>query len=217
METMNLAKPKMFKFSEKRGDIRTRYKVPVIVEDSEDGFVYRGRMINYSEQGMYLETDVVLDLGAEIYIGMEDSPYNASSSKPSANESQFFLAEIKWQRQLNDNFFNFGYGVNILAIGDQRAIRYKDYQSKEDLRKHPRKSYSKPVFFTSQNQYYKGLIYDICKGGMFIKTKESFSVGQIIRLVIPGTKIDNGAMLRGKVVRFDNKGVGVKFLNILRR
>ena len=52
---------------------------------------------------------------------------------------------------------------------------------------------------------------------MFIKTKESFSVGQIIRLVIPGTKIDNGAMLRGKVVRFDNKGVGVKFLNILRR
>jgi len=217
MEIMNLAKPKMFKFSEKRGDIRTRYKVPVIVEDSEDGFVYRGRMINYSDQGMYLETDVVLDLGAEIYIGMEDSPYNASSSKASANDSQFFLAEIKWQRQLNDNFFNFGYGVNILAIGDQRAIRYKDYQAKEDLRKHPRKSYSKPVFFTSQNQYYQGLIYDICKGGMFIKTKESFSVGQIIRLVIPGTKIDNGAMLRGKVVRFDNKGVGVKFLNILRR
>ena len=212
-----MTKPKMFKFSEKRGDIRTRYKVPVIVEDSEDGFVYRGRMINYSEKGMYLETDVVLDLGAEIYIGIEDSPYNASSSEASANDSQFFLAEIKWQRQLNDNFFNFGYGVNILAIGDQRSIRYNDYQAKEDLRKHPRKSYSKPVFFASQNQYYKGLIYDICKGGMFIKTKDSFSVGQIIRLVIPGTKIDNGAMLRGKVVRFDNNGVGVKFLNILRR
>ena len=86
----------------------------------------------------------------------------------------------------------------------------------EELRRHPRRSYPKTVFFTSQSQYYEGLANNISKGGIFIETKDKFSVGQIIKLVIPGTKIDKGVMLKGEVVRFDQAGVGVKFKSILK-
>ena len=74
-------------YSEKRANERIAYKVPISVEDLEDGFIYRARMINYSKSGMYLETDVILDLGAEIHIGIEDSPYILSSSTSSSKLS----------------------------------------------------------------------------------------------------------------------------------
>ena len=106
----------MVQYSEKRVDLRTTHKVPVMLEDLEDGFIYRARMVNYSKSGMYLETDVVLDLGAEIYVGIEDSPYTISSSTFSSKASQYFRAKIRWQREIKDDLFNFGYGVNILFV-----------------------------------------------------------------------------------------------------
>ena len=207
----------MIQYLEKRTDLRTTHKAPVMVEDLEDGFIYRARMVNFSKSGMYLETDVVLDLGAEIYVGIEDSPYTISSSTFSSKESQYFRAKIRWQREIKDDLFNFGYGVNIIFVGNEQSLRDKDFQVRQDMRKYARKSFSKPVFFTSENQYYKGLINDISQGGVYIVTKDTFLIGQIIRLVIPGTKIDKGVMLKGEVVRFDNTGVGVKFKNLMRR
>ena len=213
----NSARLKLVQYPEKRGHLRNALKVPVMVEDLEDGFVYRARMVNYSKSGMYLETDVVLDLGAEILIGIEDSPYSISSSAVSSKASQYFRAEIRWQRELKNDLFNFGYGVHILFVGKEPDLPARKIQLRQEMRKHARKSYLKPVFFASENQYYKGLIHDISRGGVFISTQDTFLIGQIIRLVIPGTKIDKGVMLKGEVVRFDNTGVGLKFMKVLRR
>ena len=44
----------------------------------------------------------------------------------------------------------------------------------------------------------------------------SFSVGQAIRLVIPGTRIDNGVMLKAEIIRFNATGVGVKFSGLIK-
>jgi Tfp pilus assembly protein PilZ len=206
----------MVQYSEKRASERTTYKVPVTVEDLEDGFIYRARMVNYSEYGMYLETDVFLKLGAAIYIEIEDSPYAPPSSTAPAKVPTYFRAKIRWQKELKDSFFKFGYGVNTISVEDALNLQAKKFQVKQDLREHPRRSYPKPVFFTSQNQYYKGLINNISRCGVFIETRDRFTVTQIIKLVIPGTKIDKGVMLKGEVVRFDQSGVGVKFKSILK-
>ena len=115
----------MIQYFEKRGDKRIEYKIPVSVEDIEDGFIYRARMVNYNKSGMYLETDVILDSGAEIYIGMEDSPFILSSSTSTSIPSQYFRAKIKWLKESKDNLFNFGYGVAILSAEDvMNIIRY---------------------------------------------------------------------------------------------
>jgi hypothetical protein len=86
----------------------------------------------------------------------------------------------------------------------------------EDLRRYPRKHFSNSVFFTSRNGYFEGLISDISKNGVFIKTHGDFTVGQVVRIVIPGTKIDNGTMLKGEIRHRSKKGIGIQFKQLLK-
>jgi hypothetical protein len=51
---------------------------------------------------------------------------------------------------------------------------------------------------------------------MFIETRDIFNEGQSVRLVIPGTKIDNGTMLKGEIKHLNHKGIGVQFKRILK-
>jgi len=120
-----------------------------------------------------------------------------------------------------DSLCNHGYGVKYISGSDKENLQssgLKDTKNtSEDLRRHPRRSYQKAVLFTSQNEYYEGLTNNISNGGVFIETSDTFSVGQIIKLVIPGTKIDKGVMLKGEVVHVKPKGVGVKFKSLLNK
>ena len=197
----------MVKYSEKRGDIRIIHKSPIIVENSKAEFIYRARMVNYNKTGLYLETDATFELGAEMYIGIENSPYTSSLD----NAPDCYRVRIIWRKDLHDLFYNHGYGIKIIASYDKQ-----NFQGKQELRKHPRKSYFKPAYFTYQNHYFSGTIRNISNGGVFIEATGNFTAGQIIRLVIPGTKFDKGVMLKGEIVYFSQNGVGVKLIGILK-
>ena len=202
-------------YIEKRTDYREIYKAPVTVQELDDGFIYRARMANVSNKGMYIETDVVLEAGADIIIGIEDSP--EISVSVSSNGAKFYLSKIIWQTDLIDSIFNFGYGVKIISADDTQTDSDTSSDLRQEWRKHRRRSYSKPVFITSRDQNHKGVINNISRGGVFIETKETFTTGQIIRLVIPGTKIDKGVMLKGEVVRFNQFGIGIVFKSLIKR
>ena len=75
---------------------------------------------------------------------------------------------------------------------------------------------SRSVFFAANNNYFEGLINNLSKNGIFIETRDQFTVGQTVRLVIPGTKIDNGTMLKGEIKHLNQKGIGVQFKKILK-
>ena len=205
----------MARYIEKRTDYRENYKAPVTVQELDDRFIYRARMANVSNKGMYIETDVVLETGADIIIGIEDSP--EISVDLSSNGSRFYLSKIIWQKDLIDSIFNFGYGVKIITDEDTQTASDTDSHLRQELRKHGRRSYSKPVFITSRDEHHMGVISNISRGGVFIVTKETFTAGQIIKLVIPGTKIDKGVMLKGEVVRFNQAGIGIVFKSIIKK
>lgn len=205
----------MVRFAEKRANPRMPCKVPATIEELKDRFLYRARLVNYSKNGMFLETDVILDSDSEIVIGLEDSPFISRESSPDAPVC--YRASVKWQKNIRGSIFNFGYGVRIISDADKKSSATKSSQGKQDLRKHPRRAYSKPVYFTSENQFYKGLTRNISRHGVFVKTKGNFNVGQTVRLVIPGTKIDNGVMLKGEVIHFSQAGIGVKFKTLLKK
>ena len=206
----------MVHYYEKRSDPRTIHKSPIKVEDIMAGKTYRARMVNYSKNGLYFETNCPLESEA-IYIEMEYSP-KASSSY---NLKDRYHAVIRWHKKLEDSLFNYGYGVQYISAPDKENIQSSELKdakkTSEDLRRHPRRPYRKTVLFTSQNQYYEGITNNISKGGVFIETNDKLSVGQIIRLVIPGTKIDKGVMLKGEVIHVKQRGVGVKFKSLLKK
>jgi Tfp pilus assembly protein PilZ len=209
-----MRKQSLVQYPEKRRDTRAPFCSPILVEDLNAGYIYRARMVNYSKDGIFIETDVGLEPGEEIYIGIEDSPH-----KFSPNASRSYRAKVIWQKGLKNSIFNFGYGVIIVSGNDKKKSEKPvagEFQKQQDLRKHPRKSFPKTVYFTSRNLYYRGSIDNISRGGIFIETRDVFAVGQTINLVIPGTKIDKGVMLMAEVVRLSEAGVGLAFKGILK-
>ena len=208
----------MVQHYEKRADVRKAHKAPITVEDPEFGNFYRGRMVNYCNNGLYFETDWLLEPGAEIFIEIENLPGNSSFS----DHKDSYRAEIRWHKKLENSLCKYGYGARYIAGSKIESVqsnnKSKDIKNnREELRKHPRRSYSKTVLFVSQNEAYQGLANNISNGGIFIETKDKFSVGQLIRLVIPGTRIDKGVMLKGEVIHVKPKGVGVKFISLLNK
>jgi Tfp pilus assembly protein PilZ len=204
----------MTRYFERRSDIRISYKSPARVEDSK-GIICKARIVNYSNNGLYIETDWPLQAGTEIYVEMEKSPY-ASSTFDFADRRQ---SVILWHTQLKDSFYSFGYGLKYIHDFEEKTVLItvsNETKNAAEMRRFPRRHFSNSVYFASQNHYFEGLIHNISKNGMFIQTKDNFNEGQIVRLVIPGTKIDNGTMLKGEIKHLNHKGIGVQFKKILK-
>ena len=91
----------MFQYTEKRSGIRIDHKSPVMLEDPKTGSAFRARMMNYNKNGLFLETDAVLESGAKVNIGIENSPYRTSTY----DAPDRYVVQIMWQRNLKDNFF----------------------------------------------------------------------------------------------------------------
>ncbi len=75
----------------------------------------------------------------------------------------------------------------------------------KDKRQHVRHAAHVSVDFSVQGRFYDGLITNISKGGVFIKTSGTFSVGQEISLFFGKENMD------GTIIRVEPQGIGVKF------
>ena len=75
-----------------------------------------------------------------------------------------------------------------------------------------RKPYENTVHFTIKDHPYTGVSRDISSGGMFIKTEESFSVGQVMTLTIPFPNQQKQIKIPAEIVRRTSDGIGVEFM-----
>jgi len=202
----------MIRHTERRSDIRNIYKAPISVQESNNIYIYRARLINFSAKGMYIETEIALGVGTDLIIGIDDSKLTSLTAAP--DNPVFLRAKILWQKYLTNSIFNFGYGSKIISMADDLKTSETDLRVEQELRKHPRKSCQKQIYFTWNDQYSKGTIDNLSRGGVSILTRDKLSVGQTIRFVIAGTKYDKGVMLSGKVAYTSPKGVGVKIIGV---
>jgi len=81
-----------------------------------------------------------------------------------------------------------------------------------NCRRHIRKCDNKQVFLSSKNRYYIGSIENISLSGAFIETQDQFSLGPRINVFIPSSNISNGAIIKGQVVRLNQKRFGLTFI-----
>ncbi len=80
-----------------------------------------------------------------------------------------------------------------------------------DKRRHPRKPCSIVVDYATQDRAFRDYIRDISKGGVFIETKNFFSLGQEFIMTFSVPNHDRPLKFIGEVVRTDDRGVGVRF------
>lgn len=86
---------------------------------------------------------------------------------------------------------------------------------KEWVAKYPREfqraSCLEPVYYCTEDRLYKDFFNNISAGGLFIETREPFTVNQQISLAFsfPGTQ--HPFKITGTVVRIASEGIGIKF------
>lgn len=203
--------------SEQRKYKRYKYETVIWHDNLLPDIFYRAKIFNLSKRGVYFESDQIIYPGEEIYISIKNLSASINDKK------DCIRVEIKWRRELLNSPFRFGYGAKFTDPIDtlvksidkaglhQLSSRIHDFKHKKDPRKHPRTPYRKIMLFTADNRNYKGFITDISRGGAFIITKNKFSLGQMIHLVIAVDGKKKDVKLKGWVVRLNPKGVGIKF------
>ena len=90
---------------EKRHINRFNHESVVMVEEPDRGCHIYGRMYNFSEDGMYLETDFVCQPGTKVLIQITRPP---AKSLPDV-----LSGEVRWYRQLFEDESNYEYGVGV--------------------------------------------------------------------------------------------------------
>ena len=67
------------------------------------------------------------------------------------------------------------------------------------------------VDYSDSDRFFKDYIQDISPGGVFIKTREPFSIGEEIMLSLALSDDENAFRIPAEVVRISEEGIGVKF------
>jgi Tfp pilus assembly protein PilZ len=204
--------------SERRKQSRHAHIATIALESLEPGGPTIATMHNYSENGLYFESDVLITHGKEIFLGIADSPYSESSKIYECHR-----VKVKWCKELYHANHRYGYGVEHrdppcecpaeLAV---QIVESPVEGARGETRKHPRKSFPKSVFFTDDEKVCQGLIKDISRGGIFIRTDDRFPVGHAIRLLISATRNKQAIVLRGRVVHLNETGIGLKFTGMVK-
>jgi len=197
--------------TEKRDSARLDEFRPIAVEDLKAGIIHRAKMLNYSKNGMYFESDSILQPGARIYLGTANS-----SDVTMTDEFECKLAEIVWRNELKKSFYKYGYGVQFISTDKPQEKELKNKKEEIESRKHTRKSYVQPVLYAANDQILKGASENISPSGIFLKTESKLDVGQKIILSLR-TRSKKGFKMGAEVIWSNDSGCGVKFTKKIKK
>jgi len=187
---------------ERRDKARLPYVCPISVKDLRTGESCSARMFDYSDTGIYFESDALLESGAEVYVGLHHSPFE---DRPS--EYTCYRATIMWRKELKeDAHFFYGYGTEISPPESPGKAK-----SHRKQRKHPRRPFNRPVRFAADRTISEGLAVDISPSGVFVKSGKKLRTGQIINLRIPD-KTGKDVVVQGRVAWSNADGFGLQFI-----
>ncbi len=93
--------------AEKRHTERMPHEATIIFEHFATRQYHEGRLLNFSRGGMCFASNFAPEVGAEIFIGIDKSPFSKNHD--------IYRAKVVWNRPLaeGDARFNFGVGVRF--------------------------------------------------------------------------------------------------------
>lgn len=191
----------MARHIERRTAARVAFKSPLRIKNLKSGTFSKARMLNYCDNGVYFESNRALAVGAEIILGIENSPYSNGTAI-----FDVYRAKILWRKHVQSTFYTYGYGAQLMSDSSDTMRLNADV----NRRKHPRWNCNQSVCFFYQNRPHEGVAKNVCTSGLFIETRDALVVGQTIELKIPDRKTHKLKLLTGEIVRSDPRGVGIR-------
>ena len=191
--------------TENRNKTRFTHESKITLENTDIELRCKGRMYNFSEAGIYIESDSKLEPEVEILVGISDSPF---ASEPGTHEQ--LRGTVKWRKELTQASFYYGYGIELIEKDGQ--ILKLDLL--DGTRVNPRKEVAIPVTIESDDETFDGVAENVDRDGAFVKSNMLMSTGKFIRMEIPLKKKGKIARLVGLITRTNLRGFGVKFLKL---
>ena len=188
--------------------MRIEYITPLQIKDLRSGEICEARMFNYSNGGIYFESDGTFEKGTPIYIGIHNSPYSVTSQV-----FEYYKGEVMWRKDLIQSLFNYGYGIQLVSGSSKPDLDTNDAKNEEDLRMHPRKPFFQKIRFGTHRGTSEGITKNISASGVFIATEEKLEVGQLLKLNLP-LKAGKTKKIIGEIVWVNEEGFGLKFNKI---
>lgn len=90
---------------ENRDYFRYKCRAKILLETYSTGAYYQAKMLNYSRGGLYFESDYAPLPGTDIYIGIENSPYDFGAD--------LYRAQVRWRTKLSRKKSKYSYGVGV--------------------------------------------------------------------------------------------------------
>ncbi len=93
----------------------------------------------------------------------------------------------------------------------RQLLKELEERQNKEQRKYSRKDFLTIIDYNVGDRYYRDFIRDISGSGVFIKTSQTFSVGQTISMTFMSPNDQKPFKINGEIVRANNDGIGVKF------
>jgi len=209
---------------ERRQSARFAAEAEIELESLENGRVPFARLVNYGRRGLHFESDLRLDPGTRLFVGIPASPYSEDGQT-----HECFHVQVLWRRETGRSDRSFGYGVEFVGTRELQARQHLRYYSQSapkppppaefdrEKRKYARREYDKAVLIGVENRFYHGLSGNISRGGIYIETQDGFNIGQEINIAIPGSRLAKEMLIKGRIVHSRPSGIGVKFVSLVKR
>ncbi len=100
---------------------------------------------------------------------------------------------------------------NMSLEQQAKLLKELDEGTNRELRQHDRKTFLMTVDYTVADRYYRDFIQDMSYSGVFIKTSQTFSLGQTVSMSFMSPDHQKPFKIMGEIVRVTSDGIGVKF------
>ena len=102
--------------------------------------------------------------------------------------------------------------LNDISDEEMRQLLEElEERQNEKLREYSRKGFLAKIDYNVGDRYYKDFIKDISGSGVFIKTSQTFPVGQTILMTFMSSDNQKPFRINGEMIRIHEDGIGVKF------
>jgi len=101
--------------------------------------------------------------------------------------------------------------ISNMSEDHQRDLLHSLERQQKGYRKYPRKPCSIDTDYAIQNKAYKDFIENISAGGVYIKTKETQSIGHEVTMTFMLAGHSKPITVTGKIARVSAQGFAVKF------
>jgi hypothetical protein len=91
--------------NDQRASERFNHETPLVIEDCDSGTYSYGRMYNYSQGGIYFESDTPFQTGTRVGFDIEKSKISLVADH--------YFAEVKWCAEISAAVVLYDYGIGV--------------------------------------------------------------------------------------------------------